>query len=73
MDSPQSHANRTEIAFRDDPDLLALVPQAEARIPRKPEFSDQSNTNLLALPHRVADFRVRAEPEGVLAAAFRSA
>jgi CRISPR-associated protein Csb1 len=60
MDSPQSHANRTEIAFRDDPDLLALVPQAEARIPRKPEFSDQSNTNLLALPHRVADFRVRA-------------
>lgn len=60
MDSPQSHANRTEIAFRDDPDLLALVPQAEAKIPRKPEFADQSNANLLALPHRVADFRVRA-------------
>jgi CRISPR-associated protein Csb1 len=60
MDSPQSHANRTEIAFRDDPDLRALVPQAEAKIPRKPEFADLANTNLLALPHRVADFRVRA-------------
>lgn len=60
MDSPQSHANRTEIAFRDDEALRALVPQAEAKIPRKPEFADQSNSNLLALPHRVADFRVRA-------------
>lgn len=60
IDSPQSHANRTEIAFRDDPDLRELVPQAEAKIPRKPEFADQSNTSLLALPHRVADFRVRA-------------
>lgn len=60
MDSPQSHANRTEIAFRDDSELRDLVPQAEAKIPRKPEFADQSNTNLLALPHRVADFRVRA-------------
>lgn len=60
MDSPQSHANRTEIAFRDDPELRGLVPQAEAKIPRKPEFADQSSTNLLALPHRVADFRVRA-------------
>jgi len=60
MDSPQSHANRAEIAFRDDPDLRGLVPQAEAKIPRKPEFADQSNTNLLALPHRIADFRVRA-------------
>jgi CRISPR-associated protein Csb1 len=68
MDSPQSHANRTEIAFRDDPDLLALVPQAEAKIPRKPEFADQSNTNLLALPHRVADFRVRASNQKVEAA-----
>jgi len=60
MDSPQSHANRTEIAFRDDQELRSLVPQAEARIPRKPEFAEQSNTNLLALPHRIADFRVRA-------------
>jgi CRISPR-associated protein Csb1 len=63
MDSPQSHANRTEIAFRDDPDLCSLVPQAEAKIPRKPEFADQSNTNLLALPHRIADFRVRASDQ----------
>ena len=63
MDSPQSHANRTEIAFRDDPNLWSLVPQAEAKIPRKPEFADQSNTNLLALPHRVADFRVRASTQ----------
>jgi CRISPR-associated protein Csb1 len=63
MDSPQSHANRTETAFRDDPDLRGLVPQAEAKIPRKPEFTDQSNTNLLALPHRIADFRVRASDQ----------
>ena len=63
MDSPQSHANRTEIAFSDDPDLRVLVPQAEAKIPRKPEFADQTNTNLLALPHRVADFRVRASKQ----------
>jgi len=60
MDSPQSHANRTEIAFRDDPKLRDLVPQAEATIPRKAEFADQATVNLLALPHRVADFRVRA-------------
>ena len=63
MDSPQSHANRTEIAFRDDPDLRGLVPQAEAKIPRKPGFAEQSNTNLLALPHRIADFRVRASDQ----------
>ena len=68
MDSPQSHANRTEIAFRDDPDLLALVPQAEAKIPRKSEFAGLSNTSLLALPHRVADFRVRASDQKVEAA-----
>ena len=68
MDSPQSHANRTEIAFRDDSDLHALVPQAEAKIPRKPEFADQSNTNLLALPHRIADFRVRASNQNEAAA-----
>jgi hypothetical protein len=48
--------------------LLALVPQAEAKIPRKPEFADQSNTNLLALPHRVADFRVRASNQKEAAA-----
>jgi CRISPR-associated protein Csb1 len=69
MDSPQSHANRTEVAFRDDPDLRALVPQAEATIPRKPEFADLTNTNLLALPHRVADFRVRASNQKDKAAA----
>lgn len=63
MDSPQSQANRTEIAFRDDPELRKLVPQAEAEIPRKLEFADEANTNLLALPHRVADFRVRASDQ----------
>jgi CRISPR-associated protein Csb1 len=68
MDSPQSHANRTEIAFRDDDALRSLVPQAEAKIPRKAEFADQSNTNLLALPHRVADFRVRASDQKQAAA-----
>lgn len=59
MDSPQSHANRTEIAFLDDKELSGLVPQAEAKIPRKAELADQTNANLLTLPHRVADFRVR--------------
>jgi len=68
MDSPQSHANRTEIAFRDDEALRALVPQAEAKIPRKAEFADQSNANILALPHRVADFRVRASDQKEAAA-----
>jgi CRISPR-associated protein Csb1 len=73
MDSPQSHANRTEIAFRDDSELRDLVPQAEAKIPRKPEFADQSNTNLLALPHRVADFRVRAsDQKGAAANAIKA-
>jgi CRISPR-associated protein Csb1 len=64
MDSPQSHANRTEIAFLNDPELRGLVPQADAKIPRKPEFAGAENTNLLALPHRVADFRVRASNQG---------
>ena len=68
MDSPQSHANRTEVAFHDDPELQCLVPQAEAKIPRKAEFADQSSTNLLALPHRVADFRVRASNQKEAAA-----
>lgn len=73
MDSPQSHANRTEIAFRDDPALVALVPQAEAKIPRKAEFADQSNANLLALPHRIADFRVRtSNQKGTAAAAIKT-
>ncbi|HEX4232230.1 MAG TPA: type I-U CRISPR-associated RAMP protein Csb1/Cas7u [Bryobacteraceae bacterium] len=69
MDSPQSQANRTEIAFRDDSELRALVPQAEAKIPRKLELDDQAKTNLLALPHRVADFRVRASNQKNEAAA----
>jgi CRISPR-associated protein Csb1 len=64
MDSPQSQANRTEIAFLDDEELLCLVPQAVAKIPRKLEYSDQSEVNVLALPHRVADFRVRASNQG---------
>ncbi len=68
MDSPQSHANRTEIAFRDDKELRELVPQAEAKIPRKSEFADQANASLLALPHRVADFRVRASNQKEVAA-----
>jgi CRISPR-associated protein Csb1 len=68
MDSPQSHANRTEIAFVDDQELTGLVPQAEANIPRKPEFADQSNANLLTLPHRVGDFRVRTSDQKQAAA-----
>jgi CRISPR-associated protein Csb1 len=68
MDSPQSHGNRTEIAFRDDPELRDLVPQAEAKIPRKEEFANQSRAHLLALPHRVADFRVRASNQKTKAA-----
>ncbi|MDQ3622903.1 MAG: type I-U CRISPR-associated RAMP protein Csb1/Cas7u [Verrucomicrobiota bacterium] len=73
MDSPQSHANRTEIAFRDDPALRTLVPQAVATIPRKEELTDQASTSVLALPHRVADFRVRASNRSADAeAAIRS-
>lgn len=60
MDSPQSHANRTEVAFCEDESLRKLVPQASAKIPRKPEYSELPDANLLELPHRVADFRVRA-------------
>lgn len=63
MDSPQSHANRTEVAFCEDESLRALVPQATAEIPRKPEFSDFANANLLELPHRISDFRVRSSDQ----------
>jgi CRISPR-associated protein Csb1 len=57
LDSPQSQANRMEPAFADDPDLAALVPQATATIPRRAGIN--GDENLLRLPHRVADFRVR--------------
>ena len=63
MDTPQSHANRTEVAFCEDESLRALVPQASATIPRKPGFEHLSDANLLELPHRVADFRVRASDQ----------
>lgn len=57
LDSPQSQANRMEPAFADDTELAALVPQATATIPRRAGTS--GDENLLRLPHRVADFRVR--------------
>ncbi len=57
LDSPQSQANRMEPAFADDSQLAALVPQAIATIPRKEGIN--GDENLLRLPHRVADFRVR--------------
>lgn len=63
MDSPQSHANRTEVAFCEDESLRKLVPQASAKIPRKPEYAELPDANLLELPHRVADFRVRASDQ----------
>jgi CRISPR-associated protein Csb1 len=46
-----------EPAFADDSDLATLVPQATATIPRRAGIN--GDENLLRLPHRVADFRVR--------------
>lgn len=57
IDSPQSQANRTEIAFLEDEDLRSLVPQASAKIPRAAGKKDEES--ILRLPHRIADFRVR--------------
>jgi len=77
FDSPQSHANRTEIAFIEDEtssqagkpsanekgsdskELSDLVPQGTAKIPREADLESRASENLLRLPHRVADFRVR--------------
>lgn len=55
IDSPQSQANRMEPAFIEDEALRPLVPQASATIPRRGTGSE----SVLALPHRVADFRIR--------------
>lgn len=63
LDSPQSQANRMEPAFAEDAQLAQLVPQAKATIPRKAGLSGEEN--LLRLPHRVADFRVRLSNQGV--------
>jgi CRISPR-associated protein Csb1 len=57
MDSPQSQANRTELAFLEDEELQSLVPQASVKIPRAE--GKKASENVLCLPHRVADFRVR--------------
>lgn len=57
IDSPQSQANRTEIAFLEDEELRSLVPQASAKIPRADGKKDEES--ILRLPHRIADFRVR--------------
>ncbi|HRA88328.1 MAG TPA: type I-U CRISPR-associated RAMP protein Csb1/Cas7u, partial [Planctomycetaceae bacterium] len=53
--SPQSQANRMEPAFLESDDLVALVPQAAAKIPKRETYQD----SVLLMPHRVADFRVR--------------
>jgi CRISPR-associated protein Csb1 len=57
VDSPQSQANRTEVAFLEDESLKSLVPRGCANIPRH-EGRD-GGEDLLRLPHRIADFRVR--------------
>jgi CRISPR-associated protein Csb1 len=57
MDSPQSQANRMEVAFLEDKELKALVPEASTTIPRTGERNGQES--VLGLAHRVADFRVR--------------
>jgi CRISPR-associated protein Csb1 len=46
-----------EPAFADDPELRTLVPQAKATIPRATD--KEGSEDVLRLPHRVADFRVR--------------
>ncbi|MCL5744920.1 MAG: type I-U CRISPR-associated RAMP protein Csb1/Cas7u [Acidobacteria bacterium] len=58
IDSPQSQANRTEVAFVEDEQLQSLVPQASASIPRKEGRNGEES--VMRLPHRIADFRVRA-------------
>ncbi len=66
MDSPQSHANRTEIAFVKDPTLRGLVPKVTASYPRDKEIVGSTGTeevDVLTLPHRIADFRIRASKE----------
>jgi CRISPR-associated protein Csb1 len=62
IDSPQSQANRTEVAFLEDEDLRPLVPQASATIPRAE--GKKNRESILSLPHRVADFRVRLSDQG---------
>jgi CRISPR-associated protein Csb1 len=57
LDSPQSQANRTEVAFVDDEKLRSLVPQGDASIPR--EARRNGEESVLRLAHRIADFRVR--------------
>jgi len=57
VDSPQSQANRTEVAFIEDDRLRALVPQASISIPRQQGRGGEES--VLRLPHRIADFRIR--------------
>ena len=57
LDSPQSQANRMEVAFLEDTELKSLVPEASATIPRP--GGRNGRESVLRLPHRVADFRVR--------------
>ena len=66
MDSPQSHANLTEIAFSKDERLRVLVPNVSATYPRDKKYvgpSGVEEVDVLTLPHRIADFRVRASRE----------
>jgi CRISPR-associated protein Csb1 len=58
LDSPQSQANRMEVAFLEDAHLEPLVPVSTASIPR--QAGRNGDENVLRLPHRIADFRVRA-------------
>lgn len=62
MDAPQSHANRTEIAFTKDERLRALVPKLCATFPRDKAIASDAGleeVDVLTLPHRIADFRIR--------------
>ena len=71
IDSPQSQANRTKVAFLEDKELGALVPQSFATIPRTDGKKDKES--VLRLPHRVADFRVRLSDKQDLVKAAISA
>ena len=69
MDSPQSQANRTELAFLEDEKLVSLVPQAYVTIPRAE--GKKASESVLSIPHRVADFRVRlSDKQGEVEAAI---
>lgn len=63
IDSEQSHANRTEVAFLEDPELRELVPQTKFLLPGI-AGAPPIERSILELPHRIADFSIRLSSIG---------